>query len=555
MNIKDFFKYTPTEKYNFTISANATDSRLPLEEQTIENIFSDINQNLNHIKSVYNTLINSDIMIREFTINCRNIQYKAFIVYIDGMVNTNNINHFILNPLMLKNTNNTFNGTIVKKITLKDSSENFSIKKIKNIDLIDYIYNSLIPENSIDRSNKFEKIISGINSGDCALFVDTINTAFNIDVKGFKQRGINPPNNEVVIKGPQESFVENIRTNTSLLRRITNNENLVIENLKVGKLSKTTCAVCYMKNIANNNLVAEVKYRMNNLDVDTIISTGQLEQLIEDNEKIDIPQMLSSERPDRCAKALMQGRVVILVNGNPYALVAPAIFKDFLTSAEDTNLKVLFSNFLKFLRFIALFLTLLLPGIYVSITGFHQEILPTELLFSILAARQNVPFPIIVELLIMEVSFELIREGGLRVPSPIGSTMGIIGALILGDAAVNANIVSPILIIIVAITGLSSFTIPDFYFEFHARIYRFIFILLGYIAGFLGIGLGIVIYVVLICNVRSFGIPFISSFEANNDSNKYFLNPVWKQEYRNKTFAPKIERQQENISKRWKFKK
>ncbi len=259
--------------------------------------------------------------------------------------------------------------------------------------------------------------------GNCALFVDTLNLAFDIEVKGFKQRSVNTPNNEVVVKGPHEAFVENIRTNTSLLRRIINNENLIIENLEVGRITKTKCAVCYMKNITNSDLINEVKYRLNNLEVDSLLSAGELEQLIVDSNALGIPQTLSTERPDKAAKYLLKGRVIVIVNGTPYGVIMPSILIDFLTSPEDTNLKVNFANFLRSLRFLAAFITLLLPGLYVAITSFHQEILPTGLLYSILASRENVPFPIIVEILLMEISFELIREAVLRVPTAIGSTI------------------------------------------------------------------------------------------------------------------------------------
>ncbi len=250
----------------------------------------------------------------------------------------------------------------------------------------------------------------------------------------------------------------------------------------------------------------------------------------------------------------MDGRAVILVNGNPYALIIPSVMTDFLSSPEDSNLNPLFANFLKFIRFIALFITLLLPGMYIAITNFHQELFPTELLFSILVARENVPFPIIFELLLMEISFELIREGGLRTPSAIGSTLGIVGALILGDAAVSANIVSPILIIIVAITGLASFVIPNFSFGFHLRVYRFIFTILGYIAGFLGIGIGIYVYLVILCSLKSFGVPYMSPISPNSTSLsfKYFIPPFWKQEYRNAFLAPKKQSSQEKYSMKWK---
>lgn len=191
----------------------------------------------------------------------------------------------------------------------------------------------------------------------------------------------------------------------------------------MGKVTKTKCAVCYIQNIANDDLINEVKYRLNNLEVDSLLSAGELEQLIVDSNILGIPEMLSTERPDKVTKYLLNGRVVIIVNGTPYGIVIPAVLIDFLASPEDTNLKVTFANFLRGLRILACIITLLLPGLYVAITSFHQEILPTGLLYSILASRENVPFPIILEILLMEFSFELIREAGLRVPSPIGPTI------------------------------------------------------------------------------------------------------------------------------------
>ena len=266
-----------------------------------------------------------------------------------------------------------------------------------------------------------------------------------------------------------------------------------------------------------------------------------------------IPEVLATERPDKATKYMLQGRVIVLINGSPYSIIMPATLIDFMSSPEDTNLNYKFGNFLRTLRLIAMILTLLLPGIYVAVTSFHQEILPTELLYSILASREGVPFPVIFELLIMEISFELIREAGLRVPSPIGPTIGIVGALVLGQAAVSAGIVSPILIIVVAITGIASFAIPDFSFGFHLRYYRFLFIILGYIAGFLGISLGLFVYISIICSLRSFGVFFTAPFSPHTDSkgNSYYLQPIWKREYRATFVAPKKEQAQADISMKW----
>ena len=557
--ILDSFTWKPQEAYDFSIAQteennhNQEGNVNPLENR--KKIVSHLDVNLEYIKTRFNTFLNSDIILREFTLLVHNKPYKAFLLFIDGMVDSNLINDFILKPLMLRNSTNTFQTQKEKNIS-QTITNNVSLRKVKKFDLAQYISSRLLPQNSITKEKEMDAIISGVNAGNCALFIDTLEIAFDIEVKGFKQRSVDSPNNEIIIKGPQEAFVENIRTNTSLLRRITNNEQLIIENIEIGKVTKTKCALCYMENITNSDLVAEVKYRLNNLEIDSLLSSGQLEQLIIDDNQIGVPEILSTERPDKTAKHLLQGRVVVLVNGSPYSLIMPATFIDFMSSPEDTNLKPYFANFLRILRFLASIITLLLPGFYVAVTSFHQEILPTELLYSILSARETVPFPVIFEIFIMEVSFELIREAGLRVPSPIGPTIGIVGALVLGQAAVSANIVSPILIIIIALTGIASFAIPDFSFGFHLRFFRFGFVLLGYIAGFLGISIGLFVYLSILCNIRSFGVPFMAPFAPaiNSKGNGYFIPPIWKQEYRATYVAPKKEKAQDHISMKWKYK-
>lgn len=548
MKIKDFinntFGYKPKNEYQFTLPDNPeidTENYNNTNSDKIENIYSQIDANLKYIKTKYNTLINSDIITREFTLNTGSKQYKAFILYIDGMVDSQILNDFVLKPLMLKNK---FCNNETSKII---------VQKGKKSNIANFIQDCLIPQNNIKQQSSFKDIFSGVNSGNCALFVDTLSVGFDIDVKWFKQRSISKPENEIVIKGPHEAFVENMRTNTTLLRRFTNNENLIIENTKVGKITQTNCAICYIKDIANDALVAETKYRLNNLEIDSLLSAGELEQLLTDTNSLGVPKILVSERPDYAVKSLLQGRVIILINGSPYALILPAILIDFLTSPEDTNLKPQFANFLKVVRIISSFFALLLPGLYIAITNFHREIIPTELLFSILSSRQSVPFPIIVEILIMEISFEIIREAGLRVPSPIGPTLGIVGALVLGQAAVSAAIVSPILIIIVAITGMSSFAIPDFTFSFHLRFFRFVFILLGFLAGFLGIGMGLFIYISSLCDLETFGVSYTIPYApaVNSKNNGFMLSPIWKREDRATYLATKKEKKQNKISMKW----
>lgn len=552
------FTWEVPNNYQFELPEKTDDTENTVKNNvnSVEkNIFSSIDVNLEYLKTRYNFLINSDIVIREFNLLVQNRQYKAFLLFIDGMTDTDLINNYVLKPLMLRNTANTYEDS-KNRIISEVKTNNITVRKVKKFDIVEYILNCLLPQNNVDRNSTFDEIVSGINSGNCALFIDTLNIAFNIDVKGFKQRSVDTPQNEIVIKGPHEAFVENIRTNTSLLRRIINNESLIIQNVDIGNVTKTKCALCYIKDIANSDLVSEVEYRINNLQVDSVLSAGELEQLIVDSNDLNVPKVLSTERPDTCAHYLLQGRVVLIVNGTPLALVVPTTLRDFLTTPEDINLKYSFTVFLRAIRLLGAIITLLLPGVYVAITCFHQEIIPTELLFAILSARENVPFPVIVEILLMEISFELIREAGLRVPSPIGFTIGIVGAIIIGDAAVSANIVSPTLVIIVAITALASFTIPDFSFGFHLRLFRFVFILLGFTAGFLGISLGLFVYLSMLADMKSFGVNIATSLVPNlgAKSIKYFIPPIWKREYRPDFLDPKALKQQDNVSMKWKQK-
>jgi len=251
---------------------------------------------------------------------------------------------------------------------------------------------------------------------------------------------------------------------------------------------------------------------------------------------------------------LLEGRVAIIVNGSPYALIAPGTLIDFISSPEDQNLKFQFANLLKIIRIVAFLITLLLPGLYVAITNYHQELIPTELLFAIVASRESVPFPIIFEILVMEFSFELIREAGLRVPSPIGPTLGIVGALILGQAAVDASIVSPILIIIVAITAIASFAIPDFSLSFHCRLLRFAYIILAYVLGFLGIAFGLFIHFLIVSSLKSFGYAYLQPFiPVTRDYKGLFLSPAWKREHRADFLNTKRPKKQNKISMGWKY--
>lgn len=262
-----YFEYIPKQNYEFSIDMSA--NNLPEEPEEQKNVFQSLPVNLEYIKTKYNTLINSDIVTREFKISIRNIEYSAFLLYIDGMVDNDSINDFILTPLLLKNSI----SMKPKDTTSTAVSRGISVKRVKKFNLEDFIFDSLIPQNSIKKIDKFSEIITLVNSGFCALFVDTITSAFCIETRDIKCRSISQPMNENVIKGSQEAFIENLRTNTAMIRKIVNNENLIIEQCSVGKISKTSVAICYLKNVANESLISEAKFRINNLDIDYLTSS------------------------------------------------------------------------------------------------------------------------------------------------------------------------------------------------------------------------------------------------------------------------------------------
>lgn len=291
--LNKFFTDVPDSGYNFSLGINTNpivnqseqsnstsnltlnDQSVNLPEDDVKKIYSMIDLNLEYMKVRYNSMINSDVIIREFIIMARNRQYKAFLLYIDGMVNSDIMNNYILKPLMLKNSANSFDGNPTRIIS-EVVSNNITVRKIKKFNISDYISECLLPQNNIDKTNSFDDLVSGINSGNCALFIDTLDIAFNIEVKGYEKRSLENPNNEVVVRGEQVGFTENLRTNTSLIRRYVNNENLIIESLTLGTISKTKCSICYLKNIANSDLIAEVKYRINNLKIDYLISSRSI---------------------------------------------------------------------------------------------------------------------------------------------------------------------------------------------------------------------------------------------------------------------------------------
>ena len=526
--IKKLFTYEPSPQSESFVLLEEDDPEFDIrKEKRIRGSYvsENIEENLSYINERFNVPINNDVIIRQ--IKLKN-GISAFIVFYDGMVNSDNVDNNIIKSLLeLTGTKSELNENLYKTFTTHSQAQ---------------------PQNDMD------KIADEINFGSCALFVDGTDCAFLFDVRGWEHRGIDKPYNEQSIYGPQEAFGEMLRTNTALIRKIVKTEKLIAEGVKIGNVSKTPGVLLYIDDIANKKLVNEARRRINGISTDYIISIEQVQMFVEDKTVLITPQTLATERPDRAARALTEGRVVLVLNGSPRALVIPSNAFELTHSPSDEYMNVPFAIMSRFIRLCGMFLSLLLPALYLAITLYHQEIIPTYLLYSISASRENVPFPSLVEFLLMDASFELIREAGLRMPSPIGSTLGIVGGLILGQAAVSAKIVSPIMIIIIAITGIGSFATADYTLGWAYRILRLGFVLIATGFGFYGIAVGIVLYSIYLGGIKSFGVPFLSpalKFRSKSVASAILINNIERREKRPRFLKTKRPDAEPEISMRW----
>lgn len=467
-------------------------------------ISSHIKTNLEHVKNSMSIPLSADAILREFAIIFNERKYKAFLIYYEGMVTSTRIDDYIMQSLHL-------------------------IPPKGNDDLKTTIAEQLLSSNQLKIAESFEDVFNMVNYGGCAVFVDSVSCAFLLDVKGWERRGVSDPVSENVIRGAQEGFTGTIRINTGMIRRLVRQEKLVCEGFQLGNKSKTPCNLMYIKELADNKTVTEIRRRINAIDTDVITDSGELEQLIEDFSFFPSPQIIATERPDRTASALMEGKIAVVLDGTPFVLILPINAFELIHTPEDKALRFPYANLVRIMRIISLFISLLLPAVFVAMCNFHQESIPVHLLFAISASRRSVPFTLMTELILFEAAFEIIREASIRIPSSAGNAMGIIGGLIIGQAAIEANIVSPIVIIIVALTGVCSFTIPNYSLTFAYRIIKYIYIVLGATCGFLGITLGMIIHLVTLCNLQSFGVPFLAPFSdsTQNTYGRLFVKPIW----------------------------
>lgn len=365
-----------------------------------------------------------------------------------------------------------------------------------------------------------EEAAQGMLTGDVLFFLDGYDKAVKIPDKGYPGRGVYETESEKVIRGSNEGFSESIKLNTALIRKRLRSPNVKVKESFAGKRTHTNVDLVYMKDLIYPGMLEEIEKRLGEFEIDGALDSGIIEQLTEKRMYSPFPQFQTTQRPDRAAMAILEGRIVLLSDNSPVALILPATYNTFIQTSDDYYSRWEIASFTRILRYIASFLAMTFPGLYLAMTNFHTQILPTDLLLSLAAARQGVPFPAVVEVILMELAFELLREAGVRLPGANGNTIGIVGGLIIGQAAVDANIVSPIVVIVVALTALCSFAVPNEEFATAFRILKFGFIFLCAYLGFFGFLIGLLVVLIHLSHLESFGIPYLAPF-VGADLNGY----------------------------------
>ncbi|WP_067621190.1 spore germination protein [Alicyclobacillus acidiphilus] len=475
---------------------------------------------------------NKDIVVREFQVGVEgNSKWSGMVVFVDGLADKNVINLSILEPLMILTH-------------LTDAQPERTMK---------YVADKMVPGNQSVFVDSWADLVNNVLTGSTILWLEHCSSALVIETKGWEHRSVSSPQTEAVVRGSHDAFTESFRTNTGLVRSRLRTEHLVTEIISVGNLARTDIGIMYVHGLTNPSLVREVRKRISEIDVDFLMDSGMLEQFIEDKPSMLIPQVMATERPDRVAASLAEGYVAIFVGNTPFCLIVPVVLWSLIHTSEDTNIRYLPGTFMRVLRMIALFTALLLPSLYVAVTNYHSEMLPTDLMLAIAGSREQVPFPVVVEVLLMEFAIELIREAGIRIPSVIGPTIGIVGALIIGQAAVQAGIVSPLLVIVIATTALASFALPNYELSMGVRVLRFAFLVAGAILGFYGICILLCVYVVRLSMQKSFGVPILSPVAPNSGSARDVIvrGPLWGMNKRPTFLHPLRSWRQNPITRPW----
>ena len=379
-------------------------------------------------------------------------------------------------------------------------------------DIQEFVRHNSLGIADVKKLENLDESIDAMLAGNAVFFIDGYDKAMKISSKGYPSTGVMEAESEKVLRGSREGFSDSVKSNSALVRKRLRDTRLKVEEYKIGVRSHTLTQVLYMDDLVHEGLLEEVKERLEEFQIDGILDSGMLEQLTEDVWYSPFPQYQTTERPDRAVQEILKGKVVILCDNSPEALILPGNFSSFMESSEDWYHRFEMASFLRILRYLAVIMATVLPGLYLAVIRFHTQILPSALILSFAEAREGVPFSSVVELIFLELAFELIREAGVRVPGSLGNAIGIVGGLVIGQAAVEANLVSPIVVMIVALTALGSMTVPNEEFAAAFRLVKYGFLILGGYLGIYGIVLGVYLVIGHLAGLISFGIPYLVPF-------------------------------------------
>jgi spore germination protein KA len=444
------------------------------------------------------SLEKNELIIRDIFKNCYDIVFRriqifgqihVLLVYLDGLVDTKALDNILLKPWMLE-------------------TPRPGLGELNSVDLM--LEQQLVSIAKTKTTETMGDIVQSILSSNVVILSDGVNHAVIAELKGFEQRAVEEPSGETTIRGPREGFTENITVNTSLVRRKIHSPKLKMESMTVGNLSKTTIVIAYIEGIAKDSIIEEVRKRISQIQIDTVLGGNFIEEFIEDHPFTLFPQVQNTERPDIVASSLAERKVAVFIDGTPFVLIVPCTLWNAFQSADDYYERFIYATLIRWLRMLLIIISLFLPSIYVAITTFHPQLLPANFLLSITSAREGVPFPAVIEAFLMEFLFEGLREAGIRMPRPTGSAVSIVGALVIGQAAVQAGIVSAPMVIVVSLTGIASLITPRFSMGTAFRVLRFPMLIFSGMFGLYGVTMASLFLLIHLTNLESFGVPYLS---------------------------------------------
>ncbi len=479
------------------------------QKQEEYELTNDISKNVAALKEIFKGC--NDVIFRSF--NAFN-SIKATAVYVKGLTDIKLLDEAVLKLLM---------------------SSEYSLDSDQKKDMVKFIEEQIISVGQIEIVESIKKTVKNVLGGNTIILIEGESRTLSLNISGGDRRTISEPVTEVVIRGPREGFTEDITTNISLLRRRLRTPKLKMESLKIGDMSQTNLTLAYLQGIAKEEVIREVRTRIESIQIDGVLESSYIEEFIEDEPYTPFPLVQNTERPDVVAANLLEGKIAIFTDNTPFVLTVPVVFWGQVHANEDYYERFTMSTFLRGIRLIFMFIALVAPSFYVAVTTFHQQMIPSKLLMSIIDNREPTPFPAVIEALIMEITFEALREAGIRLPKPVGQAVSIVGALVIGQAAVQAGLISAPMVIVVSITGIASFTLPRYDFSFAIRILRFPLIFLAGSFGLYGVTLGIMGILIHLVNLRSFGVPYLSPVTPLNKTrlkDVFIRAPFWSMKLR-----------------------